>query len=153
MPESGCLDKNDELIDSIAKATLAATSVTGVSWRRRTMDSWELAFGSDAGLIPSEVVAGTFLTRASTYGSQIRWSIPRSASMAMISAISEMLWEDVFCRSKRLMTDCIGQKDTAFSQKKVQSAADMLRVAFLDFYRGLGMLKSFRFHTFRVLHL
>jgi hypothetical protein len=148
MPESGCLDKNDELIDSIAKATLAATSVTGVPWRRRTMDSWDLAFGSNAGSIPSEVAAGTLLTRASMYGSQIRWSIPRFASMAMISAISEMLWEDVFCGSKRLMTDCIGQKDIAFSQKKVQSAADMLQVAFLDFYRGLGMLKSFRFHTF-----
>jgi len=53
-----------------------------------------------------------------------------------------------FCQSKRLMTDCIGQEDVAFRQKKVQSAADMLRVAFLDFYRGLGMLKSFRFHTF-----
>jgi hypothetical protein len=52
MPESSCLDKNDELIDSIAKATLAATSVIGVPWRRRTMDSWELAFGSNAGLIP-----------------------------------------------------------------------------------------------------
>ncbi|CAM6035388.1 unnamed protein product [Sphagnum compactum] len=137
------LDKNDELIDSIAKATLAATSVTGVPWRRRTMDSWELAFGSNAGLIPSEVAAGTLLTRASMYGSQIRWSIPQSASMAMISAISEMLWEDVFCQSKRLMTDYIGQEDIAFSQKKVQSAADMLRVAFIDFYRGLGMLKSF----------
>jgi hypothetical protein len=66
----------------------------------------------------------------------------------MISAISEMLWEDVFCQSKRVMTDCIGQEDIAFSQKKVQSAADMLRVAFIDFYRGLGMLKSSRFHTF-----
>jgi hypothetical protein len=39
MPGSGYLDKNDELIDSIAKATLVATSVTGVPWRRRTMDS------------------------------------------------------------------------------------------------------------------
>jgi hypothetical protein len=67
MPESGYLDENDELIDSIAKATLAATFVTGVPWRRRTMDSWELAFGSNAGLIPSEVVAGTLLTRASMY--------------------------------------------------------------------------------------
>ncbi len=82
------------------------------------------------------------------YGSQIRWSIPRSAAVAMIWAISEMLWEDVFCQSKRLMTDCVGQEDVAFSQKKVPSAADMLRVAFVDFYRGLGMLKSFRFHTF-----
>ncbi len=67
MPESGCLDKNDELIDSIAKVTLAATSVTGVPWRRRTMDSWELAFGSNAGSIPSKVAAGTLLTRASMY--------------------------------------------------------------------------------------
>jgi hypothetical protein len=68
--------------------------------------------------------------------------------MAMIWAISEMLSEDVFCQSKRLMTDYMGQEDIAFSQKKVQSAADMLRVAFIDFYRRLGMLKSFRFHTF-----
>jgi hypothetical protein len=44
MPGSGYLDKNDELIDSIAKATLVATSVTSVPWRRRTMDSWELGF-------------------------------------------------------------------------------------------------------------
>jgi hypothetical protein len=66
----------------------------------------------------------------------------------MIWAISEMLWEDVFCPSKRSMTNSMGQEDIAFSQKKVQSAADMLRVAFIDFYRGLGVLKSFRFHTF-----
>jgi hypothetical protein len=96
---------------SYLKATLAATSVTGVPWRRRTMDSWELAFGSNAGLIPSEVAARTLLTRASMYGSQIRWSIPRSASMVMISAISEMIWEDVFCQSKRLMTNCMGQEN------------------------------------------
>jgi hypothetical protein len=67
MPESGYLDRNDEPIDSIAKATLAATSVTGVPWRRRTVDSWELAFGSNAGLIPSEVAAGTLLTHKSFY--------------------------------------------------------------------------------------
>jgi hypothetical protein len=99
MPELGYLDKNDELINSIAKATLATTSIIGVPWRRRTMDFWELAFGSNASLIPSEVAAGTLLTRASMYGSQIRWNIPQSASMAMIWAISEMLWEDVFCES------------------------------------------------------
>jgi len=55
MPELGYLDKNDELINSIAKATLATTSIIGVPWRRRTMDFWELAFGSNASLIPSEL--------------------------------------------------------------------------------------------------
>jgi hypothetical protein len=67
MPESGYLDKIDEPIDSIAKATLVATSVTGVPWRRRIVDSWELAFGSNASLIPSEVVAWTLLTHKSFY--------------------------------------------------------------------------------------
>jgi hypothetical protein len=97
---SGYLDKNDELIDSIAKATLVAISVTDVPWKRRTMDSWiprSWAFGSNAGLIPSKVATGILFARASRYASQIRWSIPRSASTAMIWAISEMLWEDVFC--------------------------------------------------------
>jgi len=42
----------------------------------------------------------------------------------------------------------MGQEDIAFNQKKVQSAVDMLRATFIDFYRGLGMLKSFKFHTF-----
>jgi hypothetical protein len=67
---------------------------------------------------PNELVAlaaGILFARASRYGSQIRWSIPRSASTAMIWAISEMLWEDVFCQSKRSMTDCMGQEDIAFS--------------------------------------
>jgi hypothetical protein len=67
MPESGYLDKNDEPIDSIANVTLAATSVTRVPWRRRTVESWELAFGSNAGLIPSEVTARTLFTHKSFY--------------------------------------------------------------------------------------
>jgi hypothetical protein len=61
------------------------------------------------------LAAGILFARASRYGSQIRWSIPRSASTAMIWAISKMLWEDVFCQSKRSMTDCMGQEDIAFS--------------------------------------
>jgi hypothetical protein len=39
MPKLGYIDKNDELLDSIAKATLATIVVIGVPWRRRTMDS------------------------------------------------------------------------------------------------------------------
>jgi hypothetical protein len=45
-----------------------------------------------------------------------------------------MLWEDVFCQSKRSVTGCREQGDLVLSQKKVQSAADMLWVAFIEFY-------------------
>jgi hypothetical protein len=45
-----------------------------------------------------------------------------------------MLWEDVFCQSKRSVTGCREQEDLVLSQKKVQSAADMLWVAFIEFY-------------------
>jgi len=98
MPKLGYPDKNEELLDLVAKVTLAATTIIGVPWRRGIMDSWELALVSNASLIPSEVVVGTLFTRASMYGSQIRQNISQSASMAMILAISEMLWEDVFCQ-------------------------------------------------------
>jgi hypothetical protein len=108
------------------------------------MDSWELTFGSDADLIPSEVATRILFTRAFMYESQIRWSIPQSASMAMILTISEILWEDVFYGSKRLTIHYIRQDNVAFNQKKVQSVTDMLRVALIDFYRRLGMLKSFK---------
>jgi hypothetical protein len=42
MPKSSYLYKNDELLDLVAKVTLATTTVIGVPWRRGFMDSWEL---------------------------------------------------------------------------------------------------------------
>jgi hypothetical protein len=69
MLESNYLDKNDELLDLVAKVTMAAIVVINVPWRRGIMDSWELASVSNANLIPSKVVVGTLFTRASMYGS------------------------------------------------------------------------------------
>jgi hypothetical protein len=34
--------------------------------------------------------------------------------------------------------------DMSLGKKKVQSSEKMLRAAFIEFYRGLGLLKSYR---------
>jgi hypothetical protein len=49
-------------------------------------------------------------------------------------------------RPKRIIQDMI---DMSLGKKKVQSSEKMLRTAFVEFYRGLGLLKSYRY----LLHL
>ncbi len=83
------------------------------------------------------VVAGSnLLTTASVItGSQVGLSIPQSTTLQLWSQqFPQMLWDHVFCQSKRSVTGCREQEDLVLSQKKVQSAADMLWVAFIEFY-------------------
>jgi len=44
-------------------------------------------------------------------------------------------------RPKRIIQDMI---DMSLGKKKAQSSEKMLRIAFVEFYRGLGLLKSYR---------
>jgi hypothetical protein len=44
--------------------------------------------------------------------------------------------------SRNIIQDMI---DLSLSQKKINSSEKMLRTAFIEFYRGLGLLKSYRF--------
>lgn len=47
-------------------------------------------------------------------------------------------------RSKTIIQDMI---DMSLSKKRIQSSEKMLRSAFIEFYRGLGLLKSYRWST------
>ncbi len=44
--------------------------------------------------------------------------------------------------SRNVIHDMI---DLSLSQKRINSSEKVLRTAFIEFYRGLGLLKSFRF--------
>lgn len=147
--ESGYFEQEEGLLESIAKASQAATGLPSLSIRRRGVELLEpSALGSSStSLVSSDVTVGSLTrssTNSSTNGNQVRFIIPRTTPVATIAALTQMLWEDVFRQSKRSATDYRGKEDITLSQKKVQSAALMLRAAFHEFYRGLGMLNSYR---------
>lgn len=139
--EAGLYEQNDELLESIAKATFAATGVPSLPLRRRTIEPAEFSsLGSTSSSTSTEVPVGG-MSRNST--NQVRLIIPRTTPAATIAALTQMLWEDVFRQSKRTPTVHKGWEDYTVSQKKVQSASLMLRTAYVEFYRGLGLLKSY----------
>lgn len=141
--EAGLYEHNDELLESIAKATFAATGVPSLPLRRRTIEPAESSsLGSTSSSASTEVPVGSLSRNTST--NQVRLIIPRTTPAATIAALTQMLWDDVFRHSKRASTAYRGREDYTVSQKKVQSATLMLRAAYVEFYRGLGLLKSYR---------
>jgi hypothetical protein len=87
---------------------------------------------------------GNAETRKGQKGSHVRLNIPHVSPTATLSALSQMLWEDVLRQAKKSATLYGGKVDIVLSQRKVQRAENMLRAAFIEFYRGLGFLKNYR---------
>ncbi|KAH9535736.1 hypothetical protein CY35_17G068900 [Sphagnum magellanicum] len=86
---------------------------------------------------------GNAETRKDQKGSHVRLNIPHVSPTATLSALSQMLWEDVLRQAKKSATLYGGKVDIVLSQRKVQRAENMLRAAFIEFYRGLGFLKNY----------
>ncbi|XP_077227434.1 phosphate transporter PHO1-like [Tasmannia lanceolata] len=64
--------------------------------------------------------------------------IPATTPMQTITAITKMLREDLQIDSNR-------EKSSDFvNRKKIQSAEKMIRAAFVELYRGLGLLETYR---------
>lgn len=149
--ESGFYGPSGELLESLAKVTLAATCVPILPLRQRSGEIIEASSGGSVGSLASKDVCTRNLNKSSTNWTgfnQVRLIIPRTTPAATIAAMIQMLWEDVFRQSKQSSTDLTGTEDNSLSQKKVQIATLMLRAAFIEFYRGLGILKSFRLVIF-----
>jgi hypothetical protein len=87
---------------------------------------------------------GNAETRKDQKGSHVRLNIPHVSPTATLSALSQMLWEDVLRQAKKSATLYGGKVDIVLSQRKIQRAENMLRAAFIEFYRGLGFLKNYR---------
>lgn len=57
------------------------------------------------------------------------------------SSLSDESFNSSSHRPKTIIQDMI---DMSLSKKRIQSSEKMLRSAFIEFYRGLGLLKSYR---------
>ena len=148
--EAGLYDQtHNDLLESIAKATIDATGVPSLPpLRRRASESSSLgsmtsstSLGSTSS--PDSTVSTLSRNHMNTSTNHAKLIIPRTTPAATIGALTQMLWEDVFRQSKRTAVSR-GREDYSVSQKKIQSATMMLRAAYVEFYRGLGLLKSYR---------
>eukprot|EP01018_Ginkgo_biloba_P009841 Gb_33031 [translate_table: standard] len=75
-------------------------------------------------------------------GKHMKVDIPATTASRTISAITQMLWEDLVTQSKKDALD--GKGNLHINKKKVQHAEKMIRGAFVELYRGLGLLKTYR---------
>ncbi|PKU87208.1 Phosphate transporter PHO1 [Dendrobium catenatum] len=69
----------------------------------------------------------------------MRIDIPATTPGKTISAITSMVWEDLV-NGARKEGECGGDY---ISRKKIQCAEKMIRGAFIELYRGLGLLKNY----------
>lgn len=78
----------------------------------------------------------------------MRMRVPNSTPSTTISMLSHTLWEDVVRQVNR-GSSSPDQKERPSAEhfvttkKKVQLAEKMLRAAFIEYYRGLAMMKSY----------
>lgn len=70
----------------------------------------------------------------------MRIDIPATTPTRTISAVTSMLWEDLVNNPKKE-----GGTRDFINKKKIQCAEKMIRGAFVELYRGLGLLKTYRF--------
>ncbi|KAF3456485.1 hypothetical protein FNV43_RR01135 [Rhamnella rubrinervis] len=67
----------------------------------------------------------------------VRIDIPATNPMGTISAVTSMLWEDLVNNPKK---EGHGE---FINRKKIQCAEKMIRGAFVELYRGLGLIKTY----------
>ena len=69
----------------------------------------------------------------------MRVDIPMMMPTRVISTVKSTLWEDIALKKPKKE----GQGDL-INRKKTQCAEKMIRGAFVELYRGLGLLKTYR---------
>ncbi|KAL3679555.1 hypothetical protein R1sor_022511 [Riccia sorocarpa] len=80
-------------------------------------------------------------TAVSSMGMRIR--IPLTTPGTTISALSQTFWEDVLKQGGKGGGNAQSESQMSLSKKKLQTAEKMLRSAFIEYYRGLNLLKSY----------
>lgn len=80
-----------------------------------------------------------------TLSRQMRVDIPATNPSRTVSAITQMLWEDLLNQSSKKDEAAFqgGSGSTRINKKKMQHAEKMIRGAFVELYKGLGLLKTY----------
>ncbi|CAI0463923.1 unnamed protein product [Linum tenue] len=71
----------------------------------------------------------------------LRVDIPATTPTRTITAVTSMLWEDLINNPKK--GESGGGGGDHINRKKIQCAEKMIRSAFVELYRGLGLLKTY----------
>lgn len=74
-------------------------------------------------------------------GKNLRMNIPLTTPTRTISAITYLVWEDLVNQSKKCGPE--GGK-LHINKAKLQRAEKMIKGAFIELYKGLGYLKTYR---------
>ncbi|KAL6957851.1 hypothetical protein U1Q18_029490 [Sarracenia purpurea var. burkii] len=76
-------------------------------------------------------------------GKNLRINIPVTNPSRTFSAITYLLWEDLVTQSSKKCAGLEGSK-LHINKKKLHHAEKMIRGAFVELYKGLGYLKTYR---------
>lgn len=76
----------------------------------------------------------------------MRIDIPATNATKTISAVTSMIWEDIVNGQRKEGSGGGGGGGGDYiNRKKIQCAEKMIRSAFLELYKGLNLLKTYRF--------
>ncbi|CAA6665489.1 unnamed protein product [Spirodela intermedia] len=87
---------------------------------------------------PSSLSGGVF----SCQGKSLRMNIPLTTPSRTISALTSLLWEDLVGQPKKLGSE--GNGRLSVNRTKLHRAEKMIRGAFVELYKGLGYLSTYR---------
>eukprot|EP00252_Welwitschia_mirabilis_P023799 TRINITY_DN6839_c0_g1_i3.p1 TRINITY_DN6839_c0_g1~~TRINITY_DN6839_c0_g1_i3.p1 ORF type:complete len:690 (+),score=30.47 TRINITY_DN6839_c0_g1_i3:146-2071(+) len=76
-------------------------------------------------------------------GRMMRLEIPATNPSRTVSAITQMIWEDIVNQSNSNNSNKEHSPTTYINKKKAQHAEKMIRTAYVELYRGLGLLKTY----------
>jgi xenotropic and polytropic retrovirus receptor 1 len=78
-------------------------------------------------------------------GRSVRINIPVTTPSRTVTAIRELLFEDMLNQSKRIgaQGDDVSEK-LSITKKKLHQAGKMIRGALVELYKGLGYLRTYR---------
>ncbi|CAD6336762.1 unnamed protein product [Miscanthus lutarioriparius] len=79
------------------------------------------------------------------HGRNVRINIPVTTPSRTVTAIRELLFEDMLSQSKKIGTHGTdGNEKLSINKRKVHQAEKMIRGALVELYKGLGYLKTYR---------
>lgn len=81
----------------------------------------------------------------SCQGKNLKINIPLTTPSRTFSAISYLVWEDLVNQSSKKCTS-EGISKLHINKTKLHHADKMIRGAFVELYKGLGYLKTYRYH-------
>lgn len=93
--------------------------------------------GSPRGIASPEMGRNVERMRSGT-----KINIPATTPGRVITAVTTTLWEDLVSNPKKE-----GRKGEHVNRRKVEGAEKMIRGAFVELYKGLGLLKTYRLST------